>query len=140
MSMKIVQVLEEIEFFREKLLALDETYADSSDFKNKLVESELYDFLSSIEILSSTGAFDNELLSAIVDLVNNEHLQKAVNFKRLDLSDLSIDESHPDNGDVEELINRKSENLYDEIRADVALIIEELNTKIEQLIFIPGSL
>lgn len=138
--MKVVQVIEDVEVFFEKLLALDETHADFTAFENKMIEDELYDFLDNIETLSCTGAYDSDLLSSIENLAKSEHLQKVVNYKRLGISDLSIDETHPDSGDVEELINSKSENEYEELRGNASPIIEELISKLEQLLFIDESL
>ena len=138
--MKIVQVLEEIELFREKILTLDKIHADFTAFANKLNENEMFEFLGNIEALSCSGAFNSELLLLIENLAKNEHIQKMVNFQRLDISDLSIDESHPDNGDLEDLIDRKSENAYEDLRGFGSPIIEELNSKLEQLLFIDERL
>ena len=82
--MKTVQVLEQIEIFREKILALDEPYAFITAFNNKLSMNELYDFLNMIEDLSYTGVFDSELLSSIEVLTKNEHLERAITFGQLD--------------------------------------------------------
>lgn len=138
--MKVIEVLEEIESFREKLLALDEIHADITAFENKLCKNGLYDFLNYIEILNETGIFDSDLLASIETLATNKNLDKAISFSRLDMSDLTIDETHPDNGDVEDLIDSKSQNLYEEVRWEALPTIEELNTLLERLLFVPESL
>ena len=135
--MKTVQVLSQFEVFQERLLDLNKPHSNISDFENKLTENELFDFLANVEELNSTDAFESSLLSSIVDLVNDESFRQVIKFKRLDLSDLSVDESHPDNGNVEETIDQKSEYLYDKLRQEAAPIIDELNNLLNQLLLIP---
>jgi hypothetical protein len=138
--MKMSELLEEIEVFRQRLLSLDESHTNFTAFDSKLTKNDLDEFLSNIQLLSETGSIDNELLISIDTLANNKHIENIINFKRLDLSDLSMDETHPDNGDVDDLIDYKSEIEYDNLRQFASPIIEELNTKLEQLLFIPESL
>lgn len=134
--MKVVQVLEEIETFRENLFPLDNPH-EIFDLESMLSKNDLYNFLDNIEVLILTGIFNNELLSSIETLTTNEHFDKLISFQPLDVSDLTIDESHPDNGDVGELIFNKSADLYEELRNEALPTIEELNAMLVKLLFVP---